>query len=305
VDTDTSKQRVAVTGASGLLGRALFSRLIVDGFQVVAGIRREDAPFPEGTVKQVLDLFDINSIRRFVQIASADWVIHCAAITDVDRCEREPATAEAVNATATRQLMSAVGETACSVLYISTDYVFDGRSGPKCENDTPNPINVYGNTKLQGEKAVAEAGSRHAIVRSSSFLGVGGPDRPTFAESMVRHMQNSPPLLVATDQRSNITPVEYLAAAIIEIVAAGHSGIWHAAGAEILSRYDFALRLARLFGLSERVVEPVPYGALHRAAARPLDGGLQTVRRLTAQPIPLDEALVQWRSAYLSRSTAR
>jgi dTDP-4-dehydrorhamnose reductase len=303
VNTETFHLRVAVTGASGLLGRALVHHLIAQGHHVVAGVHRVDSAIPDRATKLSLDLLDRTSVQRFVEESAAGLIIHSAAMTDVDGCEREPAEAESLNSAATEHLMDAVANSDCRVVYISTDYVFDGRSGPKHEDDSPAPINVYGRTKLQGEEVVREAGEQHAIVRSSSFLGVGTTGHPTFAEAMVRRMQADPPLMAATDQRSNITSVEHLAAAIVEIGTHGYNGIWHVAGEEILSRYRFALQLARLFDLDDKVVEPVKYERLNRAAPRPLDGGLLTNRHLATAPMSLSDSLTRWRIELRTRKT--
>lgn len=296
MNTKNSHQRIAVTGASGLLGRVLLHRLLKHGHRVIAGIHQSDIDIPDGATKLRLDLLDPKSIRKFAKESVADVIIHSAAWTDVDGCERDHAKAEALNATPTEHLMATVGDSNCRVVYISTDYVFDGRSGPRNEDDPPAPINIYGLTKLVGEKAVRKAGAQHAIVRSSSFLGVGSGDRLTFVEGMVHRMKTAPPLRAATDQRSNITAVGYLAEAIIEIATRGLEGVWHVAGEEVLSRYEFALQLARLFDLGEKTVEPVTFAELDRAAPRPLDGGLITNRELAIPQISLSAALAAWKA---------
>jgi len=296
VITKTSHQRIAVTGASGLLGRALIPHLLAQGHEVVAGIHQSDVETPGDATKLQLDLLNRKSIQRFVNEANPDVIIHSAAWTDVDGCEREHDKAEFLNATATEHLLEAVGELNCRVVYISTDYVFDGRSGPRSEDDPPAPINIYGLTKLQGEKAVRKAGAQHAIVRSSSFLGVGSGDRLTFVEAMVRRMKSDPPLKVAIDQRANVTPVDYLARGIAEIATNGYEGVWHVAGKDILSRFELARQLTQLFDLDEDLVEPVKFEELNRVAPRPLDGGLLSNRALTIPPISLSDSLADWKA---------
>jgi len=296
VNNKNSHQRVAVTGASGLLGRVLVRELLAQGHDVIAAIHESDAAIPESVTGLRLDLLSRESIQHFVQDARADVIIHSAAWTDVDGCEREHDKAEALNATATEHLMDAVGDSSCRVVYISTDYVYDGRSGPKGEDDPPAPINIYGLTKLQGEKAVRKAGPQHAIVRSSSFLGVGQGDRLTFVEAMLRRMKTDPPLKAPTDQRSNITPVDYLAQGIVEIATHAYEGVWHLVLNEILSRYDFARRLAKLFDLENELVVPVAFAELDRVAPRPLDGGLLSNRELTTPNVSLSDALIAWKA---------
>lgn len=287
---------MAVTGASGLLGRALVHHLLAQGHDVVAGIHESVCDMAGAVTQLPLDLLNRKSIQRFVHEAAADAIIHGAAWADVDGCERDHAKAEALNAAATEHVIQTAAGSDCRVVYISTDYVFDGRHGPRGEEDPPSPINIYGLTKLEGEKAVRKAGAQHAIVRSSSFLGVGHGDRLTFVEAMVRRMMTNPPLKVPIDQRSNVTPVDYLARGIIEIATHGHEGIWHLVGREVVSRHELALRLVRLFDLDEDVIESVKFEKLERAAPRPLDGGLLSNRKLTIPPVSLDDALIAWKA---------
>lgn len=281
--------RVAVTGASGLLGRHLMTSLTKAGHTVVAATHVTSLPVATPVESHPLDLLDHDSLARFVDAASADWIIHGAALADVDRCEREPEFAYAVNADATIALLDHVARTSARMLYISTDYVFDGQAGPYDEAASTNPINVYGMSKLRGEEAVLNA-EHHVTVRSSSFLGVGLPGKPTFAERIIEHLQHAPPVRAPVDQYSNVTPVEYLARGIVALLHPDARGIYHLVGCEIISRSDLTTRLAALLGLPSNAVQGVPYASLTRDASRPLNGGLISTRD-TLPPPPLDEAL--------------
>lgn len=266
--------RIAITGASGLLGRALIASAS-PRHDVIAGVHSSEL-LDIGSIEQCqLDLTDVQSIRRFVEQSRPDYLIHSAAITDVDLCEREPKRAQLLNADATRSLVEAVRGTQTRLLYISTDYVFDGAAGPYSETDATNPINIYGKTKLEGELAVRSLDERGVIVRSASFLGHGGPDRPTFAERMLETMRTNPPLKAAVDQVSNVTPVDELAFGIMRLIESGGTGIWHIAHPQLISRYDLAVLLAKHAGLdADRCIQRVAYETLGRAAKRPLRGGL-------------------------------
>jgi dTDP-4-dehydrorhamnose reductase len=305
VENKRRPQRIAVTGATGLLGRALVPLLASRGHAVVACHHQSGSAARSGVPSIELDLLDPVSVARFIDLAEARWIIHAAALTDVDRCEREPELASAVNTEATRFLADAVSRSASRLVFLSTDYVFDGTGGPYDESAPPGPINVYGRTKLAAERLVQLSAQDHVIVRSASFLGIGDPGRATFAEKMVETMLESPPLLAAIDQRSNVTPVKFLASAIVEIIESGQSGLRHAAGDQILSRHDLALRLARLFGLGDNVVRAVQYEDLKRPALRPLNGGLITRFPMVTQQVSLDTALANWKEAVVrSRSHA-
>ena len=290
---------VAVTGASGLLGRALVDALMQRGHKVIAGVHRARHAWPPGMEILPLDLTIERSVSEFATLAQADWIIHAAGMTDVDRCETEAASAALLNHAATRTLVDAVRTMPTRIVYLSTDYVFDGQNGPYREDGKPNPINVYGRTKYEGETAVRDAGAKQVIVRSAGFLGIGGPERPTFVERMIDTMRHHPPLRAAYDQLSNITPVEYLARSIVEIIEGGWSGLWHVAGQGVVSRYDLALQLARLLDVPSTEVQRVAYAELGRPAKRPLNGGLvveKAIANLSTRCDPLDLALRKWKN---------
>lgn len=291
--------RIAVTGGSGLLGRELVYRAVARGHKVAVGVHQVCVAWPAGIDSVPLDLTVPRSVEKFIERSEADWVVHTAAMTDVDRCEREPAAAIIANVAATRHLVEAVETAPTRILYLSTDYVFDGENGPYREDDPPHPINLYGLTKHAGETAVLEGDERHAIVRSASFLATRSRGRPTFVEVMVERMRSAPPLPAAVDQLSNITPIDYLAAALVEICERGLNGIWHLAGREIISRYELARHLAALFGLSDTAVRAVEYCELGRPAQRPLQGGLVTAKAaatLSSEPPTLADALRAWKA---------
>lgn len=285
--------RIAITGASGLLGRALIE-CIDPKHEIVAGIHTHELPANSGIVSCRLDLTDADSIRRFVDQCQADVIIHAAAVTDVDLCEQEPGTAQIINAEATELLADVVRSASMRLVYISTDYVFDGLAGPYSESDVTNPINAYGRTKLEGELAVLTLKEHGAIIRSASFLGHGGPGRSTFVEKMLESLRSSPPLRAPFDQVSNVTAVDLLAQGIMRIVESAVSGVWHIAHPQLISRYDLALLLAEYSGFDRSRVERVAYDSLGRPARRPLRGGLNSekaIKALGLQFPPLDETI--------------
>lgn len=273
--------RIAITGAAGLLGRALID-VTADKHQIVAAYHSSEILDHKYLEQYPIDLASGASIRHFVESARADFIIHSAAITDVDLCEREPALAQHLNSDGTRRIVDAVWNTSSRLVYISTDYVFDGVAGPYTETDPTNPINEYGKSKLEGEIAVLSLAERATIVRSASFLGRGTANRTTFVERMIEDLKNHPPLAAAANQQSNITPVGELASAIVRLVEAGASGIWHLAHPDIVSRYQLAVLIAKHSGLDSSIVKLVNYDSLSRDAARPLKGGLKVEKAARA-----------------------
>jgi len=271
--------RIAITGASGLLGRALMDTAS-DAHQIVAAYHSTEILDRKYLEQYPLDLLSEPSIREFVESARADIIIHSAAITDVDLCEREPKLPQSLNDDATRRLVDAVQGSSARLLYMSTDYVFNGVNGPFSETDPTDPINVYGKTKLAGEHAVLSLAERATIVRSSSFLGHGSSNRPTFADRMFETLRDNPPLQAVDDQQSNITPVDELAAGIMCVIESGASGIWHVAHPDVVSRYELGLLIAESAGIDTSSVKKVKYASLHRDAPRPLNGGLKVEKAI-------------------------
>jgi len=299
VDAERAKLRIAVTGASGLLGCVVVEAAAARGHTVIVGVHQARCSWPTEVMVVPIDLTIPRSVEKFIERAEPDWVVHTAAMTDVDRCELKPADAIIANVAATRHLVEAVQTAPTRLVYLSTDYVFDGESGPYREDDPPNPINMYGRTKRAGEVAVLESDTRHVVVRSASFLGAGSSGRRTFVETMVERMRTGPPLQAAVDQFANVTPVGYLAAALVEICERGLTGIWHVAGREVISRYELARQLAELFAFPADVVQPVKYGELSRPARRPLRGGLcvdKAAEALSIAAPSLSEALSAWKA---------
>lgn len=290
--------RIAITGGAGLLGRSLVLKAVNAGHLVTVGEHKTPVPHPEGVRVAALDLSSGSSTRDFVNIARPACVIHAAAMTDVDRCELRPLDAEEANVEAVGHLMRALEvDDDVHVIYISTDYVFDGVNGPYSEEDTPNPVNVYGRTKLAGEDLTRRRASSYTIIRTASLLGHGTETRPSFADKLLEVLRRGEKLRVPHDQVSNITPVEDLAAAVIEAAERKLEGTWHVSGPGIISRYDFALLLAKAEGTATYSIEAVQYASLDRPARRPLHGGLTTDKmraHLITRFRPLEAAVAEF-----------
>jgi dTDP-4-dehydrorhamnose reductase len=234
-----------VLGAAGMLGRDVAAAAGDD----VRALSREE-----------LDVTDAAAVRE--ALAGADVAINCAAYTDVDGAESEPERALRVNRDGARN----VAEAATRVLYVSTDYVFDGtKHTPYTESDPTGPLQSYGRSKLAGERATAEANPRHFIVRSSWLFGRGGKN---FVETMLGLEGR---IRVVDDQVGCPTYTGHLAEALVGLVATEDYGVHHLAAAGSCSWFEFAreiFRHVRQAGV-ERDVEPCTTGEFPRPARRP------------------------------------
>jgi dTDP-4-dehydrorhamnose reductase len=168
--------------------------------------------------------------------------IYCVGgMTDVERCETEPDLAMAVNCLGPAQLAAIASDLAIPFVYFSTEYVFDGHSGPYREDDAPHPISVYGRSKWNGEQAVLDRYPRALIIRTTVVYGPD-PAGKNFLYSLLRALREGRPFRVPSDQISTPTYNRDLARATVALVASGATGVFHVAGSEVVSRLQFALR---------------------------------------------------------------
>lgn len=258
--------RVLLTGAGGQLGTDV----------VLAAADRVDIDL----IARTRDELDITQPAHLEQIEelAPDVVIHAAAFTAVDRCEEEPELAEAVNAEGTRNLARSARAADARVIYVSTDYVFDGsKSGPYVEADVPNPASVYGSSKLAGEAAVAELGDAGLVVRTSWVCGAYGTN---MVKTILRVAETHPNLTFVDDQIGKPTFTTDLAAALLTLVSRNDSGIMHVTNEGIVSWYEFCQLVLESAGLDPARVRPCSTHELQppRPAPRPANSVLDNTR---------------------------
>ncbi len=272
--------KIVVTGANGQLGREIAGRY-GDQHQLVL------------TDVDNLDITDYEAVREFLTAIKPAAVIHCAAYTNVDGAESDREGAFRVNAAGTRNLAAGCRDLAARMVYISTDYVFDGETDrPYRENDVPHPLNVYGTTKLQGENFVREIAPRHYILRTAWLYGEG----KNFVRTMLKLARERDSLQVVNDQIGTPTYTKDLATAIFKLLAADAYGTYHASNNGAASWYDFAVKIFELAGVKTPVA-PVPTAAFPRPARRPKYSVLENYRLAgtVGDPMrPWEEALADY-----------
>jgi dTDP-4-dehydrorhamnose reductase len=249
--------KVIITGAGGLVGGCLARRLKRE-HEVLAPRRAE------------LNVTDAAAVTRFINEERPRLVVNCAVL-GVDECERDPEAARAVNADATRSLAAAAALAGAEFLHFGTNYVFDGEGRePYDERDEPRPLNVYGRTKEEGERAAFEANPRSYVVRTSWVFGAG---KESFLSTAHRELAAGRRVRAIGDTWASVTFVEDLAARVEEIVGARRHGLYHVVNEGVCTYEDFAREAARLAGLNEeesaRLVETVTESQVQRPATRP------------------------------------
>jgi dTDP-4-dehydrorhamnose reductase len=212
--------------------------------------------------------FDLTKpgVEAHIKAARPDVVIHAAAYTDVDGAEREPERAMAVNAEGTERVATAAAEVGARLLYLSTDYVFDGRQGvPYRETDEPHPVNAYGRSKLEGERRALAHCPDTLVIRTAWLYGTHGKN---FVKTIMRLALEQMELRVVSDQRGSPTHAGDLASAIKQVLGTNLKGIVHATGAGDCTWYEFAREIVSLMGVSAKV-QPISTEEAKRAARRP------------------------------------
>jgi len=288
--------RVLVTGAGGLIGGRLANLLADNGFAVVAG--RHESPPPGALPTVPLDLFSTSSIESALEAARPDAVVHSAAYSTAEACERHPQEAREVNARAARDLARGCRARGLRLVALSTEQVFAGDRAFATEAVPPRPLHVYGRTKLEGEQAVLAEHPGAAAVRLPLMIGRGHGARGTASESILWSLRAGRSVRLFTDEYRTPVDPESLAAALVVLLHGKATGLFHLGGPERLSRYELGLRVARAFSLPVSGLEPVPQST-HEGPPRPPDLSLDSGRahsELGFSPRPLDDAIRESRA---------
>ncbi len=250
--------RILLTGASGQLGREMQRALA--GEDVIPANRPD---------------YELTDPALSAKIAAThpDLVIHAAGFSDVDGCEQDPETAFQVNAQATSRVAEGAVRAGARLVYISTDYVFDGKKGePYTEGDPVGPLNVYGCSKLMGEQEALKTCPRAIIVRTSWLYGVHGKN---FVKTILSLAVTQPEVRVVEDQRGSPTYARHLAQVVAGLIRSDVTGVIHAGGEGECSRYEFAKAILHGAGLGCQVV-PISTAESGRLALRPPYSALST-----------------------------
>lgn len=246
--------KILVTGAKGMLGRDLCPMLEDNDYEVIE------------TDIDTLDITNELQVREVLKREMPDYVIHCAAYTNVDKAEEDLSTAEKINSKGTENLAKACNANNIVLIYISTDYVFDGKKQtPYLPDDKTNPINNYGLTKLHGEEAVKKYCDKHYIARTSWLYGHHGKN---FVETMIS-LKDKPEIKVVDDQTGCPTWTVDLSDAIISLIEEEPDyGIYHTCGGGHTTWYGFAKEIFNMSGLEVNII-PCTTEEFPRSAKRP------------------------------------
>jgi|SRR3989338_5805829 len=261
--------KLLIIGASGVLGSRLYNDAIKKKWNTLGTFCSHEF---EGLLH--LDVTDKGSMEKVFNFFRPDAVVMAGGITDVDLSALKPKLAKDVNIKGTQNLVKKVKEYGAKLIYTSTDYVFDGESGPYKEEDKVNPINIYGRTKLEAERLAGSKLRDSLIVRTSQLYGVDHIGR-NFIVKIIRNMNSGKNIYAADDFYSTPTYAGLLSEMIIKLIEKDSKGLYHCAGPEFINRYDYVSKIADMFGFDKKMIRKVKLKDLKLKAVRPPKGGLK------------------------------
>ena len=248
--------RVLIIGASGFIGRYLARRLSETLGHEVSGTFWSRAPEADGNSWHRVELTDAARLEQIFRLCRPDVVVHLAAIADVGAAERDPERATAVNVAATSTIVRLCQQQGAKLVFVSTEYVFDGRRGFYREDDTPSPTTHYGQTKWEAEQEVARLASCWSTLRTSIVYGWPAQGQRNFVPWLIGRLRSGHPYYGSTKVFRTPIYVEHLVDGITALVEEDHPGIHHMAGRDWVSMYDFALAIVEGFNLDRGLVIP-------------------------------------------------
>lgn len=267
--------KILITGSGGLVGRALTAHCLENGDEVFAYDRAG------------LDISNPESVKASINAARPDVVINCAAWTDVDGCESDRARSDAVNAWGPENLARTSREVGALLITISTDYVFDGtKDGFYTQRDNPNPLSIYAQSKLEGERRSQQQHARTIVVRTGFIFGHGGKN---FLSTVVDRVRRGEKVKAISDAWGTPTYANHLAARLRYLAELDLPGIFHVVGSGVGTSYaTFAEEALQLAGFDETGLEVVSFDSLSRPAPRPRNSRLKCLfsEALGLEPLP-------------------
>ena len=283
------KLKVLVTGSAGLVGRQVVKDL--SNSHQVFSCYNESKPEYGDSVK--MDLKNHEMISSVLTEKKPEIVIHLGAMTGVDLCEKERTSASEINTKATEIIAKECSKLNSFLVYVSTDYVFDGNLGMYKEDDVTNPLGFYGKSKLEGEKVVQNFSTNWCIARTSTPFGLH-PTKKSFPMWVIENLQKQKQIDILIDQFTSPTYIPNLSRMLIEISERRITGVIHAAGASKISRYQMASMVSDKLNLDGTLLKQISINKMKWVAQRPKDSSLDVSRAssiLNEKPQKIDQSL--------------
>jgi len=285
-----------ITGITGLLGTALVEENKKNKTLKGIYIGNYQMPHDEFVEYSICDVTDNNELFNNFRDDKIDTIIHAAGIASTDICEREPERCYVSNVVGTKNVIELAHRKKAKLVYISTNAIFDGDNAPYCEEDKPNPINRYGEAKLACELLVGENLKNYLIIRPILMYGLNNPnERKCFYFWILEKLQNRESINVVDDVFENPLLSYQCAEVIWKLIDKDATGIYHIAGRDVLSRYEAANAIAKVFSLDAALINPVSSKSFPNIAPRPKNTSYRTTkieRELGIIPFGFEEGLL-------------
>ena len=264
--------RILITGAFGQLGFALSKVLDkVSHYEII----RTGRSIPIGQKGIFLDIQNKVHLKEVVKFTEPELIINLAAMTNVDACEQYPELAREINIAGLQHICDSFDG---KIIHLSTDYVFDGESGPYEEDDQTCPISVYGKTKLASEKILLNNNPNHLVIRGNVIYDYSKVSNASFLNWVVSSLKEDKEIKVVEDQINNPTWAQSMADVINLCISNDLNGIIHWGDADYINRFDFSKMIAERYSLNSELIKPILTKELCQTAPRPLQSGLMTTK---------------------------
>ena len=269
------KKRILLFGANGQLGRSIFTELY-PYFSVVPCININNNNIELfNNLEYYLDITNFNLVKNYIEIIQPDVIINSCAMTNVDKCEVDRHIAYRVNVEGLKNITKSVSRS-CQIIHISSDYVFDGKTGNYSEVDPTYPICYYGKTKLEAENYLRGTNLNWLILRTNVLFGNNLNAKSSFVSWVYNNLKNNNTIDVVSDQVSNPTWTTALGQVIRQCIIMNSNGLFHYGGDDVLSRYQFAKIVANAFDFDNELIKQIKTKDLSQIAKRPLISNLNT-----------------------------
>ena len=289
-------KKILITGANGLLGQKLVDLYKSNTeIQLIATGRSEDRNADGTHTYEPLDITSRSEVLSMIEKHKPNIVINTAAMTQVDQCEINPADCLTVNVDAVKYLAEACEVCSAFFIHLSTDFIFDGKNGPYTEDDLPNPLSTYGESKLKSERILQKSGLKHAVIRTVLVYGiVKDMSRSNIILWVKKSLEEKKNIRVVNDQWRTPTLAEDLAKGCALIAEKELEGVFNISGRDLLTPYDIAIATADFFDLDKSLIEEVDGSIFTEPAKRPAKTGFildKAKRELGYEPVSFNEGL--------------
>lgn len=293
------KSRVLIIGASGRIGKEIYKIFNVESNKNSFDIFGTFHNNPVNEFEKI-DITNIDSVKNVINKIKPNIIIHTAGLIHPLTCEENKELAWEINVIGTKNILDCSREFKSKLVYISTDYVFDGKNNPYDELDQPNPLNYYGQTKFESEKLISSLDD-YLIIRTAWINDVE-KNSSSFIMQLINSLKNDKSFIVPYDQFGSPTIPSNLSEIIYELIQQNKKGIFHVTGTTYISRFDFALKIAESFSLDKTLIQKVSTNNLNQKISRPLEINLNLKKlksSINTKILSLDEQLDYLKNSYI------